>query len=202
MEVKRKVKAILLDSDFSGREMEAQVKSGFITLDIDKDERYDFFVDRTRPIKVIKDGLLSKSAQDLYIFSWKSLVPLELEQKREILKKDDLINKLKDENFTEFEINQIMTNIEKMEKEGYNFKYFIYKKLEPVEITDKHFSKTQLPSLIRDTSEMRFLKSLRQYVTPETTIGRRFIIFFAILIVLFIFGYALYSAGLIPTAKP
>lgn len=193
-----KIKALVLDSDFSGVEVNVNIGGGFCQVDIDKNLKYDFFVDKTRPIKIIKKSLFGNKEKDLYIFSWKSLVPLEFELRKEIWKKEELVEKMRENNFTEEEIEKIIDDIRKKEAEGYNMNYFVYKTLEPVIITSNHWSKTELPTIVRDTINMRFLKSLKQYVEPKKTeLGRGMLIVLAILIIISIVFYSIMSSGAI-----
>jgi hypothetical protein len=195
---KRRAKGILLESDFSGKEVDVSIESGFTKVDIDKTQKFDFFVDKTRPIKVFRDGLLSKEINDVYIFSWKSLVPLEFELRQEIWKRDELYEKMRRDNFTEDEIERVQKDIVKKEKEGHNMDYFVYKTLEPVKITKDHWAKTELPSIIRETVEMRFLKALKQYTEGGKGgggLGKGIVIIFAVIFLVLIVIYSMVQAG-------
>jgi hypothetical protein len=193
---KRKAKAILLDSDFSGQEINVSIESGFTKVDVGKTQKFEFFTDKTTPLKIFRDGLLSKDVSDFYIFSWKTVVPLEFELRREIWKKTDLYDKLRQENFTESEIEKMQEDIRQKEREGYNMDYFVYKTLEPVEITKNHWTKTQLPALMRDTVDMRFLKSLKMYAEGvKGGLGKGVVLIFAVVFMVLIILYAMFSAG-------
>jgi hypothetical protein len=147
-------------------------------------------------LKIFRDGLLSKDVSDFYIFSWKTVVPLEFELRREIWKKTDLYDKLRQENFTESEIEKMQEDIRKKEREGYDMDYFVYKTLEPVEITKDHWTKTQLPALMRDTVDMRFLKSLKMYAEGvKGGIGKGVVLIFAVVFMVLMILYAMFSAG-------
>jgi hypothetical protein len=196
MMAKRKAKAILLDSDFSGREINVSIESGFTKVDIDKTQKFEFFTDKTTPIKVFRSGLLSKDVSDFYIFSWKTVVPLEFELRREMWKKEDLHTMLRKEHFTESEIEKMIEEIRRKENEGYNMDYFVYKTLQPVEITKDHWTKTQLPALMRDTVDMRFLKSLKMYAEGvKGGIGKGWVLIFAVIFMALIILYAMFQAG-------
>lgn len=199
---RRRAKAILLDTDFSGKEVNVSIESGFCNIDVDKNHKFDFFLDRTRPIKVGKDSLISKSTTDLYILSWKSLVPLELELRKEVWEKKDVSKNLKNENFTESEIERIMEDINKKEREGFNMDYFVYKSLEPVTIEKGHWAYTLLPTILRDTIDMRFLKSLKQYTEHgKGGIGGKGIgLAIGLVFMAFIVLYSLVSAGVFKPA--
>lgn len=193
---KRRAKAILLDSDFSGQEINISIESGFTKVDIDKTQKFEFFTDKTTPLKIFRDGLLSKDVSDFYIFSWKTVVPLEFELRRELWKKDELYDMLRKENFTESEIERMQEDIRQKEREGYNMDYFVYKTLEPVEITKDHWTKTQLPALMRDTVDMRFLKSLKMYAEGvKGGLGKGVVLIFAVVFMVLIILYAMFSAG-------
>jgi len=193
---KRRAKGILLDSDFSGREVTVSIDSGFTKIDVDKNLKFDFFTDRTKPIKIFRDGLLQKDVSDFYIFSWKSLIPLEFELRQELWKKDEIYERMRNNNFTEEEIERFQKDVEKKEKEGYNMDYFVFKALEPVEITKQHWAKTELPSIIRDTVDMRFLKALKTYTEgTKGGIGRGAIIIFIVIFMVLVLVYAYMSGG-------
>jgi len=193
---KRRAKAILLDSDFSGREINVSIESGFTKVDVDKTSKFEFFTDKTTPLKIFRDGLLSKDVSDFYIFSWKTVVPLEFELRREVWKKADLYEKLRTENFTESEIEKMLEDIRRKENEGFNMDYFVYKTLEPVEITKNHWTKTWLPAVMRDTVDMRFLKALKTYSEGvKGGLGKGVVLIFAVLFMVLILLYAMFSAG-------
>jgi hypothetical protein len=195
---KRRAKAILLDSDFSGREVSVSIDSGFTKVDIDKTLKFDFFTDRTKPIKVFRDGLFQKDISDFYIFSWKSLIPLEFELRQELWKKDEIYERMRNNNFTEEEIERFQKDAEKKEKEGYNMDYFVFKTLEPVEIGKQHWTKTELPAIIRDTVDMRFLKALKTYTEgTKGGIGKGVVIVFIIIFMVLVLAYAYMSGGVI-----
>jgi hypothetical protein len=194
---KRRAKGLLLDNDFSAKEVNVSIDSGFTKVDADKNQKFEFFVDRTRPIKVFRDGLLSKDVSDFYIFSWKSLIPLEFELRQELWKRDELYEKMRNTNFTEEEIERIQKDISKKEQEGHDMNYFVYKTLEPIQITKEHWTKTELPTIIRETTDMRFLKALKQYTEGGKGggIGKGIILLFIVVFLGLFILYSMIQAG-------
>jgi len=194
---KRKAKGILLNSDFSGVEVNVSIESGFTKVDADKEHKYDFFTDRTTPIKIFRDGKFSKDVSDFYIFSWKSLVPLEFELRQELWKTDRLYELMRNNNFTESEIERLQKDIAKKKVEGYNMDYFVYKTLEPVKVTKEHWAKTDLPTIIRETVEMRFLKALKSYADEKKGggIGKGVVLIFIVVFMLLVILYSMVQAG-------
>ncbi len=196
------IKAILLDSDFTGEEKDIEVKSGFCKVDISKDEKHEFFMDKSRPVKVIyRKNPLKSGSYDFYMLSWKSLIPLEFSVKEKFIRNDEGIDeKLKKEGISEKEIKKIKKNIEKQEKKkGAKIERFVFRQLVPVEIHKKHWSKTELPTIVRDTGEMRFLKALKSYTEGG---GRGFgiggkglVLGFMILFMVLMIVYSMFVAG-------
>jgi hypothetical protein len=163
---------------------------------------FEFFVDRTRPIKIFRNGLLSKEVNDFYLFSWKSLTPLEFELRQELWKRDELYEKMRNANYTEEEIERLQKDVDKKEKEGHNMDYFVFKTLEPIPVTKEHWAKTELPTIVRDTADMRFLKSLKQYMEGGKGggLGKGIIIIFAVVFMVLIVLYAMIQAGVFKPA--
>ena len=68
------------------------------------------------------------------------------------------------EGATEEEIKNVKEKILKLEeKEGKKIEKFLWRRLVPVEISKEHWAKTELPAIVRETGEMRFLKALKTY---------------------------------------
>jgi len=199
---KRRAKAFLLDSDFSGTEVDFSIESGFTKIDVDKKNKFEFFVDRTRPIKIFRNGLLSKEVADFYLFSWKSLTPLEFELRQELWKRDELYEKMRNANYTEEEIEKLQKEVDKKEKEGHNMDYLVFKTLEPIPVTKDHWAKTELPAIMRDTVDMRFLKSLKTYMEGGKGggLGKGLIIIFAVVFILLVILYAMIQNGVFKPA--
>jgi len=150
-------RVLILDTDYSGEIKKCKVKDGNIIVG-DK----EFIVDGIRPFRV-------KSAfntDDLYFCKWDTLVASDFEVKEEEIDRNDLEKKLKKEGYSENEINYLKKEIEKHEKKHNQvIRRFLYKKLQPIE---PKWVKTRLPSLLRDTADMRFLRIMRGYAEGKT----------------------------------
>lgn len=196
-----KAKAIILNSSFAGEEIDVKVQSGFCKVDIDKEEKHEFFLDKSAPIKVgFQKNPLKTGSYDFYILSWKSLIPLEFETVENEIESKDLETEMKKEGMSEKEIEKAKKNIEKEEKkEGKKIKKFIFRKIEPITITKEHWSKTELPAVVRETGEMRFLKALKSYTEGGGggvgIGGRGLIIGFAVVFMGLMILYSMFVAG-------
>lgn len=127
-------KALVLDTDFSGDFMKCNVLNGKIIV---KDKKMEWEADKTKPISI--KGKFGN--EDLYILSWKSLVPLQFE-----VKETSEVIPLDEDQRAKAEV----------------------KTLVPVQPQDK-FIKTELPELSRATFEMRFLKNMKSYAEGKGT---------------------------------
>jgi len=197
----KKSKAILLNSDFTGEEMDVSVEGGFCKIDWDKENRYEFFLDKSRPIKVkFTSSPFKSETKDFYLLSWKSIAPVEFREKKEFIRKENINETLKKDGMTEEDIENINKEIERVEsEEGKEITKFVYRQLVPVEIEKKHWAKTELPAILRETTEMRFLKALKAYTegggTGKSISGKWIalimgIVFFGV-IMIYSFSYAL-----------
>lgn len=196
-----KAKAILLNSDFSGEEMDVKVRSGFCKVDIDKEEKHEFFLDKSQPIKVgYQKNPLKTGSYDFYLLSWKSLIPLEFELIENEIGSKDLESEMKKEGMSEKEIAEAKKKIEdEEEKSGKKIKKFVFRKLEPITITKEHWTKTELPSVVRETGEMRFLKALKSYTEGSGggvgIGGKGLVIGFAVVFMALMILYSMFVAG-------
>lgn len=169
-------RVLLLDSDYTGEIKRCKIKDGNIIIG-DK----EFVVDKIRPIKV--KSFMNKD--DLYICKWDCLVGADFDVVEKEINKDEIEKKLREEGISEKEIDVIKKEIEKYEKSrGVRINRFVYKRLVPIEPA---WVKTKLPSLLRDTANIRFLKIMSKYSEGrQFDIGGGKLIFIVFIVVFFL----------------
>lgn len=198
-----KAKGIVLDSDFSGTEVNLKIKSGFAVVDDDKDNRKEFFLDRSRPIKVRSEKSMFKNDNyDFYFLTWKSLLPVEFKNVDVRINENSLEKELKAKGITEDELRKINRNISNFKSEtGLEPTKFLYREMRPVVIEKNHWAKTELPTMVREVGDMRFLKQLKTYSGGGSSggggIGRWGALLLGIAIMAGFIIYAWYSAGVL-----
>lgn len=159
-----KAKALVLESNFSGTEVDFEVEGGFSKIDFDKEHKYEFFLDKSKPLRVTFKKGFGEDTKDFYILSWNSLVPLEFEEKVETVNKEDVDKFAEEKEMTQHDKENMKKSIEIIEKnKGQKIKSFEYRWLSPITIGKTHWSNTELPAIIRETGDMRFLKQLKTY---------------------------------------
>jgi len=170
-----KNKAILLNNDFSGVEKEMEIEGGMCKIDLEKENKYEFFTDKATPITVkYENPPFDKGKYSFYMFNWKSLIPVEFEEKEKEVSPKEVEPMLKKEGMTEEQIQEVKKNIEEKEKEeGKKITKYVCRWLQPVEITEKHWSQADkhLPKILRQTADMRFLAHLKKYDTESGGTG-------------------------------
>ena len=142
----KNAKALVFNTDFTVEHKKVKIKDGYITVD-DK----EFPVDGIRPVIMKKRG---RYREPLYLLKWDCLLPAQFELKKDNLSSKDLMSKFK------------------MNQEPEHDKY-TYKRLVPI-IPEFRKTKMQhsglqnpmtiLPSTLKDTTDMRFLKGMKNYV--------------------------------------
>lgn len=177
-----KAKAIIFHSDFTGELKSVRVKDGIVTVD-DK----NFFVEKNQPF-MIKTGI--GSGKPFYLLHFNSLYPAGFEST------EDRIEYKKTDNEEKNAISYL-NFVKRLRKSGYKKKEipnhpFILKELKPLETS---FYKTSYsPKLVSQTTDLRFLKQMKQYVTPGKKMGMLPVILAFIFGVVWIF-IVLYLSG-------
>jgi hypothetical protein len=154
-----KAKAIIFHSDFTGELKTVWVKNGTVRVD-DK----EFFVEKNEPF-VIKTGL--GSGKPFYLLHYNSLYPAGFESIREEIK----YKKTDDEGKN---ILSYINFVKVLRKNGYKEKVvpkndFVLKTLKPLQ--PEFYKKGYSPQLLSNTTDLRFLKQMKQYVTPGKKMG-------------------------------
>ena len=178
-----KARILLLDTDYSGVITDCKVEGGSAFIG-----DYEFFVDKTKPLHIVS-GLLG-STIPMYIVKWSSVIPVNFELKEEkmigksvkdMLKKKGIVN-LKQKILREIENIKVkkddgeyvkLEDVKKIISNDYKTPYdiiqddgeYIVRYLEPM--YDMKFVKSELPKILRDTFDMRFLKGLGSYKIPK-----------------------------------
>jgi len=142
---RKNAKGLILNTDFTAEEVDLNIENGSAIVNDS-----EFIINDSQPILIKKKG---KFVNPLYILKWDSLIPMKMAIEREVITKEEL-----EKNYDlKGEIENSM----------------VYKRLVPMDvkfIKTKPKSKignvTVTPEMLKDTIDLRFLKGMKNYVSP------------------------------------
>lgn len=160
-------KFLIFDTNHHAEFCTKEVKDGKITIN-DK----EWVVDKAKPLLIPKGGFLSRffgdSIMPLYLLKWNILLPVDFEIQSKKMKYDEMLSLVKDE-----ELKEKLSNLA---KEDVKVKDSTWE-LKTLDAMDVKFPRADAkendfaitPEFLKSTSDMRFLKNMKNYASGEGT---------------------------------